>query len=63
MNCLVPRDPDIRIVAQNRNYSQSLYELDFAQAGERSGVEKPLGTVALLVVAWLALLWGQRALG
>ncbi len=63
VNCLVPRDPDIRIVAQNRNYSQSLYELDFAQAGERSGVEKPLGTVALLVVAWLALLWGQRALG
>jgi hypothetical protein len=33
VNCLVPRDPDIRIVAQNRNYSQSHYELDYAQAG------------------------------
>jgi len=31
VNCLVPRDPDIRILAQNRNYSQSFYELDFTQ--------------------------------
>jgi hypothetical protein len=69
VNCLVPRDPDIRILAQNRNYSQSFYELDFVQAGARSnaqsltwlaGAQKPLGTVALLLVAWLALLWGQR---
>src|SRR5262249_50613777 len=29
VNCLVPRDPDIRIVAQNRNYSQSHYQLDY----------------------------------
>src|SRR5580765_6648449 len=28
VNVLVPRDPDIRIVSQNRNYSQSFYELD-----------------------------------
>jgi hypothetical protein len=69
VNCLVPRDPDIRILAQNRNYSQSFYELDFVQAVARSnaqsltwlaGAQKPLGTVALLLVAWLALLWGQR---
>jgi len=32
VNVLVPRDPDIRIVSQNRNYSQSLYQLDFDQA-------------------------------
>jgi hypothetical protein len=39
VNVLVPRDPDIRIVSQNRNYSQSLYELDFEQAGARA--DKP----------------------
>jgi hypothetical protein len=70
VNCLVPRDPDIRIVAQKRNYSQSVYELDFVQGDLRSNpqslawlasVQKPLGTMALLLFAWLALLWGQRA--
>jgi hypothetical protein len=70
VNCLVPRDPDIRIVAQNRNYSQSIYELDFEQEGVRSnplsfawlpGGRKPLGTGALLLAVWLALLWRQRA--
>jgi hypothetical protein len=33
VNCLVPRDHDIRIVAQNRNEQQSVYELDYVQAG------------------------------
>jgi hypothetical protein len=70
VNCLVPRDPDIRILAQNRNYSQSFYELDFVQAGVRSnplslawltGAQKPLGAVALLLVVWLALLRSLRA--
>jgi HupE / UreJ protein len=31
MNCLVPREPDIRILAQNRNENQSFYQLDYAQ--------------------------------
>ncbi len=31
VNCLIPRDPNIRIRAQNRNYSQSFYELEFVQ--------------------------------
>lgn len=70
VNCLVSRDPDIRILAQKRNYSQSFYELDFVQAGVPSNarslawlaaLQKPLGTVGLLLIAWLALLWGQRA--
>jgi hypothetical protein len=70
VNCLVPRDRDIRILAQKRNYSQSFYELDFVQAGAPSnsrslawlaGVQKPVGTIGLLLIAWLALLWGQRA--
>jgi hypothetical protein len=33
VNCLVPQDPDIRIVAQNRNENQSFYQLDYAQSG------------------------------
>jgi hypothetical protein len=33
VNCLVSRDPDIRIEAQRRNELQSLYELDYTQAG------------------------------
>lgn len=36
VNCLVPRDPDIHVVAQNRNEDQSYYELDYVQAGVAS---------------------------
>jgi hypothetical protein len=69
VNVLVPRDPDIRIVSQNRNYSQSFYELDFVQAGVDSGppvlaffsgFRGLLGTLALIVIAWLALFWSLR---
>jgi hypothetical protein len=63
VNCLVPRDPDIRIVAQNRNYSQSVYELDYVLSGVRSdplslawwsGDRGWLVTVALLLFARFA---------
>ena len=66
VNCLASRDPDIRILAQNRNYSQSFYELDFVQEGVRSNplslarfqdAKEPLGTVALLLAASLTFLW------
>lgn len=33
VNCLMPHDRDIRIVAQKRDERQSFYELDYAQAG------------------------------
>lgn len=68
VNCLVSRDPDIRIVAQKRNYSQSFYELDFEQAGAHlgpldrawwAGTAKPLATFSLIALSWLILL-GQR---
>src|SRR6266567_2101886 len=36
VNCLVPRDPNIRILAQSRNERQSFYQLDYAQAGGSS---------------------------
>ena len=70
VNCLVSRDLDIRIVAQNRNYSQSLYELDYRQAGVGShtwslawwsGDRAWLGVVALLLFVRFAFLWRQRA--
>jgi hypothetical protein len=68
VNCLVPRDPDIQVAAQRRNYSQSLYELDYFQAGVRSdtfswwpGDRAWLGTVALLLLARFGLQWRKRA--
>jgi HupE/UreJ protein len=33
VNCLVPRDPDLRILSQIRNETQSFYQLVYAQAG------------------------------
>ncbi len=70
VNCLVPRDPNIHIVAQKRNYSQSLYQLEYVQAGVPSdrlssawwsGDRGWLGMVALLLFARFALLWRHRA--
>jgi hypothetical protein len=70
VNSLVPRDPDIRLIAQNRNESQSLYQLDFVQAGTGSdalsfawwsGARGWSGAAGLLLFARLAWLWRQRA--
>ena len=70
VNCLVPRDRDIQIVAQNRNYLQSLYELDYLQSGVGSdplsvawwsGDRTWLGAVALLLFARFAFLWRRRS--
>lgn len=33
VNALVPRDPDIHITGQSRNYKQSSFQLKYAQAG------------------------------
>lgn len=69
INCLVPRDPDIRITAQNRNYTQSFYELDYVQAGARtdllsfagwSGARQWLCATILLLFARFAWVWRQR---
>ncbi|HTS28663.1 MAG TPA: hypothetical protein VMH81_22485 [Bryobacteraceae bacterium] len=69
VNCLVPSDPDIRIVAQNRNWSQSLYQLEYTQAGVRSGAMSAawrygdrvwLGAVAFLLIGRFTLLWQRR---
>jgi hypothetical protein len=69
VNCLVPRDPDIRVIGQNRNYEQSFYRLDYAQAGARwgplsfawwSGGRGWIGIVALFLFARLAWVLRQR---
>lgn len=35
VNCLVPRDPDIKVISQNRNEAQSFYQLDYRQNHRR----------------------------
>ena len=66
VNCLVPRDPDIRVIAQSRNYHQSFYQLDYVQVGIRSGPMSfawwsagpgLLCAIALFLSARLAMLW------
>ena len=60
VNCLVPRDRDIRIVAQNRNEQQSFYQLDYVQAGDSSNTLPVMAT--LLLFTRLAFLWRRRRL-
>jgi hypothetical protein len=49
VNCLTPRDRNIRVLAQNRNENQSFYQLDYGPVGERS---EPL------YLQWLSLVRG-----
>ena len=61
VNCLVPRDPDIRITTQNRNYQQSFYQVDYEQARAVPPLGRALvGVIALALLARLALLWRPR---
>jgi hypothetical protein len=69
VNCLVPRDANIRVTGQNRNYEQSLYQLDYVQGGVRSGPRAVawwsdgrgwLGSGAIFLLARLAVLWRKR---
>jgi hypothetical protein len=69
VNCQVPSDPNIQITAQDRNYQQSFYQLEYLQTEVRSvsrsfswwSVARGcLETVALLLIARLALLWRRR---
>jgi hypothetical protein len=68
VNCLAPRDPEIRVIAQNRNYTQSFYELKYAQPGIRplslawwSGSRGFFGAFMLFFFARLAFLLRLRA--
>ncbi|HVW08653.1 MAG TPA: hypothetical protein VHC90_08725 [Bryobacteraceae bacterium] len=58
VNALVPRDPELRIVAQRRNYTQTRYEVEFTEPG--AAETKSLGMEAGLLAGWLLIVWGVR---
>ncbi len=66
VNSLMPRDPDIRITSQQRNYEQSGYQLDYVQAGVGTGLlslewwsgsRALAGSLGVLLLARLIFLW------
>ena len=70
VNGLVPSDPDIQAGPQRRDQRQSLYQLDYVQAGVAPASSSPvrsavgpgwLGAAALSLVAVIALLCRRRA--
>ena len=63
VNCLIPSDPDIRVTRQNRNFGQSVYQLDYLQRGSQSSSTYAawLAGVGGLMVAWLAIWTTTRA--
>lgn len=68
VNCLVPQDPDIRITAQNRNYEQSQYQVEYNRGGMPARLSLAwwsdggvwLGSVAMLLLARLTVLWRKQ---
>ena len=69
VNCLTPRDRNIRVIAQNRNEDQSFYQLDYVQAEESSeplylkwwsGVGGWMAAAVLSLFAGVLLLSRQR---
>lgn len=63
VNCLVSRDPDIRLGTQHRNDSQSSYSLDYVQTG--AGSTRNLAILAAMILAFfarVAWLWRTRLL-
>ena len=70
VNGLVPRDPDIQVNGQRRNYQQSSYRMDYVQAGASagprshpwsSGIVGWLATAAIVLIAGASLLQRRRA--
>jgi hypothetical protein len=70
VNCLLPRDPDIRVIAQDRNYEQSFYRLAYVQGGipsvrgflAWSDGRAWFGSIVMFLIARLAVLWKWRSL-
>lgn len=54
MNCLLPRDHDIHILAQNRNENQSSYQVNYAQADARSAPHSSR-SVGFASIFWLGI--------
>jgi hypothetical protein len=55
VNCLVPSDPTIRVLAQNRNETQSFYQLDYAQL--------PANSIPVFSRIWSALRGWTNSVG
>jgi hypothetical protein len=64
VNCLVSRDPDIRLGPQRRNDSQSFYQLDYVQTGVTwwSGPRGFLAAMIVVMLARIAWLWCRRSM-
>jgi hypothetical protein len=62
VNCLAPRDPQIRITQQHRNFEQSHYRLDYIEGGAHSFSLSRLWlpSLAIVLAARLAVLWRKR---
>ena len=60
VNCLVPADPDVQVVRQQRNYQQSVYRLEYAQRGVEAAPIWLVVGLAIVLLARFALLWRQR---
>jgi len=69
VNCLVPRDGDLRVTAQNRNQNQSGYRLDYIQssalsraprAGLFSGTQRSWDMAVLIALLGFAILCGKQ---
>ncbi len=65
VNCLLPRDPRVRIDAQKRDYAQSVYELDYEETDQPPGMASGglicVTAALLLLTARLVFVWRQRA--
>lgn len=60
VNCLQPQDPNIRVIAQNRDYEQSRYELTYVQSSA-SPHAAWLALVPLFLLGRAAMLWRTRS--
>ncbi len=59
VNSLVPQDSGIHTTAQNRNASQSNYELDYTQAGVMD-LSTDSRQWLIAIAALLSAIWGAR---
>jgi len=62
VNCLVPREPGVRVTAQNRDYKQSRYELEYVAGAAPWWQDGMAWFVAggCLLLGRLGMLWWKR---
>ena len=67
VNCLAPRDPEIRVVAQRRNYEQSRYQVEYSQSrlgmlslARWAGSRGVIALAGLALLIRFAILWNRK---